>query len=236
MKNDKKHDKVWIIIPALNEYLTIGEVISSIKKLKNFEFEIADIIVADGGSVDPTPEVAKELGASVIYVRKRGWMASIIEALQHINGSKEDIVVAISADGAYDASDIPKLVEVLSKDKYLGLVIGARNADLIPLHSKILSFLLKIKFSLDVDDITSTFLAFRKEALLTIKNSLKETECNLLVILLKLLENNFKVRQVRVKYRKMSIRRVSWIKCFKYCIKYATKILQARPLRGRSNG
>lgn len=54
--------KISIIIPALNEAPTIARVISTAQNAKNVE-----IIVADGGSSDGTPEIAKSLDLRVIF-------------------------------------------------------------------------------------------------------------------------------------------------------------------------
>ncbi|MEG3896239.1 MULTISPECIES: TIGR04283 family arsenosugar biosynthesis glycosyltransferase [unclassified Microcoleus] len=53
--------KISIIIPVLNEAPTIAPVISTALEAKNVE-----IIVADGGSRDGTPDIAKSLGVRVI--------------------------------------------------------------------------------------------------------------------------------------------------------------------------
>jgi glycosyltransferase involved in cell wall biosynthesis len=55
-------EPVAIVIPTLNEAATIGAVIRGIPR----DFS-ADIIVADGGSVDGTRDAAREAGARVIY-------------------------------------------------------------------------------------------------------------------------------------------------------------------------
>lgn len=54
--------KISIIIPALNEAPTISQVISIAQTATNVE-----IIVADGGSSDLTPEIAKSLGVRVVF-------------------------------------------------------------------------------------------------------------------------------------------------------------------------
>ncbi|NJS09740.1 MAG: glycosyltransferase family 2 protein [Microcoleus sp. CSU_2_2] len=54
--------KISVIIPALNEAPTISQVISIAQTATNVE-----IIVADGGSSDGTPEIAKSLGIRVVF-------------------------------------------------------------------------------------------------------------------------------------------------------------------------
>ena len=54
--------KISIVIPVLNEAPTISQVISIAQTATNVE-----IIVADGGSSDRTPEIAKSLGVRVVF-------------------------------------------------------------------------------------------------------------------------------------------------------------------------
>lgn len=54
--------KISIVIPVLNEAPTISQVISIAQTATNVE-----IIVADGGSSDGTPEIAKSLGVQVVF-------------------------------------------------------------------------------------------------------------------------------------------------------------------------
>lgn len=58
-----------VIIPALNEAAEIGETLAALRSIE----ESVEIIVSDGGSVDRTAEIARDLGATVVQTpRGRG--------------------------------------------------------------------------------------------------------------------------------------------------------------------
>jgi len=92
---------ISIVIPALNEGATIGDVILKCKKYGQ------QIIVVDGHSTDDTREVAEKGGAKVVLDNGKGKGAAIREGVRHVTG---DIIVFIDADGSHDADDIPRLV------------------------------------------------------------------------------------------------------------------------------
>ena len=92
---------VSIVIPAMNEEATIGDIISKCKKYGQ------QIIVVDGHSTDNTRAIAEKAGATVILDNGKGKGAALREAVRHVSN---DIIVFIDADGSHDADDIPKLI------------------------------------------------------------------------------------------------------------------------------
>ena len=66
-----------------------------------------DILVVDGRSPDGTADVARSLGARVVYDHGLGKGEAIRTVIGHL---KRDIVVFIDADGSHDPADIPALV------------------------------------------------------------------------------------------------------------------------------
>ncbi len=93
--------QVSVVIPALNEEKTVGEVVQGCKPFAD------QVIIVDGRSQDRTPEVARSAGAEVIIDEGRGKGAAIRFAIPYIKG---DIVVFIDADGSHDPQDIPRLI------------------------------------------------------------------------------------------------------------------------------
>jgi dolichol-phosphate mannosyltransferase len=100
MDNHLKN-KITILIPALNEETTIGDIITRSKKYSD------EILVIDGHSNDGTESVSRSLGVRVIFDRKKGKGEAIRSAIPHIGN---EITVLIDADGSHDPDDIPKLV------------------------------------------------------------------------------------------------------------------------------
>jgi len=95
------NNKITVLIPALNEETTIGDVITRSKKYSD------DIIVVNGHSNDGTGSIAQDLGAKVILDHKKGKGEAIRSAIPYI---ENEITVLIDADGSHDPDDIPKLV------------------------------------------------------------------------------------------------------------------------------
>jgi dolichol-phosphate mannosyltransferase len=91
-----------VVIPALNEALTIGEIIEGC-----FD-HTDDILVVDGHSTDDTAQIARRMGTRVISDdRRRGKGNAIRSALSHL---RREITVFIDADGSHIPGDIPRLV------------------------------------------------------------------------------------------------------------------------------
>jgi len=61
-----EHTRVSVIIPTLNGAKSVPSVLS---KLHHQEQPINEIIIADSGSDDNTPELAKKLGAKVLHIK-----------------------------------------------------------------------------------------------------------------------------------------------------------------------
>ncbi len=101
-------NKISILIPALNEEATIGDIITRSKKYSD------DILVVDGHSNDGTESVSRSLGVKVIFDNKKGKGEAIRSAIPHI---EKEITVLIDADGSHDPDDIPKLVLPILEDR-----------------------------------------------------------------------------------------------------------------------
>lgn len=119
--------KLVVIIPALNEEATIGDVIGMIPRSVS-SMDATEIIVVDDGSTDRTATIARDRGAMVISHPQRlgvggAFHTGIRQALQ----SGADIIVNIDADGQFDARDIPQLIQPII-DGNAGFVTASRFA------------------------------------------------------------------------------------------------------------
>jgi dolichol-phosphate mannosyltransferase len=97
----KGRDIVTVVIPALNEALTIGDIIGKTRPYAS------DILVVDGHSPDGTAEIARALGARVVFDHGKGKGEAIRSVIPHLD---REIAVFIDADGSHDPDDIPALV------------------------------------------------------------------------------------------------------------------------------
>lgn len=107
------------VIPALDEEGSIGLVVSGLRQRG-----VPVVLVADNGSKDRTPEVARGAGAIVVHAARRGYGAACLAALAHLpEGSRA--VVFCDGDGADDLERLPAIVSPVLEGR-ADLVIGSR--------------------------------------------------------------------------------------------------------------
>ena len=107
-----------VVIPALNEEATVGDVILGARKL------LSDVVVVDDHSSDRTAAVAEKSGARVVQnpLGKGVGLAT----LQGVGASKKPIVVTMDADGQHLPGEIPKLLGPIL-DGSADFVVGRRT-------------------------------------------------------------------------------------------------------------
>lgn len=81
------------------------------------------VVVADNGSVDGSPDVARQWGADVVEVCRRGYGAACHAGLL---AAQSDIVVVTDADGSCDPAQLEAVVAPVRDGSY-DLMIGARR-------------------------------------------------------------------------------------------------------------
>ncbi|MFH1183126.1 MAG: glycosyltransferase family 2 protein [Candidatus Moraniibacteriota bacterium] len=114
------NDKIYIIIPALNEEKIITEVIKEIN-----EAGYNQIIVIDDGSTDDTFNKAKSVGARVLRHKiNRGKGAAVKTGIEAAKIIGADIAVTIDGDGQHNPADIKKMVNKIRQGS--DVVLGSR--------------------------------------------------------------------------------------------------------------
>ena len=111
-----------VLIPTLNEEWGLGPTMKEI----NHYLEDSLILVVDGRSTDSTTEVAKSLGASVVYQKGSGKGDAIATAIEHLKGAKLEYLVIIDADFTYPAVYFDEMIEILEENPEVGMVCGNR--------------------------------------------------------------------------------------------------------------
>ena len=96
--NDIAEPELSIVIPALNEELTIGQFVDWCQEGLRRAQVRGEVLIVDS-STDATPEVALAQGARVLKVPKRGLGRAYIDAIPFIRG---DYVLLGDADCTYD--------------------------------------------------------------------------------------------------------------------------------------
>jgi glycosyltransferase involved in cell wall biosynthesis len=108
--------KLSVVIPCYNEQDGIRSVIESMPPY------VDEIVVVDNNSTDKTSEVARSLGAVVVFQPVKGYGAAYQAGLPAATG---DIIATLDGDGTYPADEISILVDAL-EDRHLDFVSGAR--------------------------------------------------------------------------------------------------------------
>ncbi|MBU2025130.1 MAG: glycosyltransferase family 2 protein [Patescibacteria group bacterium] len=160
-------DKIYIVIPALNESRVIQEVIGEINKqgYKN-------VIVVDDGSQDNTYARARRL-KGVTALRHKincGKGAAAKTGLAAARRMGADIVVTMDGDGQHDARDIRRIIKPISQGM-CEVALGTRltRAQEMPVTRKAANrlgnFLTWLLYGIWVTDSQSGFRAYSREAL-----------------------------------------------------------------------
>ena len=204
-KYESKKPILTILIPALNEEITIGEFIdwcwSGIKK----SGVSAEIIIVDS-STDNTPSIALKKGARVLRTPKRGLGQAYIDAIPYIRG---DFIIMGDCDLTYDFREIKYFVEkyregfeFIMGSRFLGSIEKGAMPKLhqyfgTPLTTFILNKIYKSSFS----DIHCGMRGLTKGALLKIDLTSRGWEYASEMVL-KAARSNLRIAEVPVKFFK----------------------------------
>lgn len=167
--------KLVIQIPCYNEEETLALTLSELPKKIDGIDEI-EVLIIDDGSSDKTLEIARKNGVKnfVVFPNNLGLAKAFLMGLTKSIELGADIIVNTDADNQYCASDIEKLVKPIIEAR-ADIVIGARPIENIKHFSfikkglqKAGSCLMRLLSATKIEDATSGFRAFSREAALTI--------------------------------------------------------------------
>jgi glycosyltransferase involved in cell wall biosynthesis len=161
---------VSVVIPALNEAESIEACVRrSIDTMEKHGIR-GEVIVADNGSDDGTPELARGAGARVIHEQRKGYGSAYLAGFASARGK---YIVMGDADETYDFSEIARFIEPL--DEGADFVMGSRlrgkiHPGAMPrLHryvgNPVLTGVLNLFFRTGVSDAHCGMRAFRRELL-----------------------------------------------------------------------
>ena len=157
---------VSIIVPALNEEATIGEVVRRLLALPLR----SQIVVVDDGSTDKTGWILASFGPAITVLRHetpRGKGAAIVDALEVCEGR---VTIVQDADLEYAPEQIPALVEPILKGE-ANVVFGTRFAHGMPpgmalpnrVVNRLLSWTVRGLFFRKVTDEATCYKAVRTD-------------------------------------------------------------------------
>jgi glycosyltransferase involved in cell wall biosynthesis len=156
-------------MPCLNEAGTVERCVRSALETMREAGLSGEVIVADNGSTDGSPQIAARAGARVVPVAERGYGAALRGGIAAALG---EFVVLGDADDSYDFGAIPPFVRKLEEG--YEIVIGSRFRGRIEpgampflhrvLGNPVLSFLGRLFFGIPLSDFHCGIRAFRRDA------------------------------------------------------------------------
>jgi Glycosyl transferase family 2 len=149
--------ELTILMPCLNEAETVA---TCVRKARSFLARTGiegEVLVADNGSSDGSPQLARDAGARVVQISKKGYGNALIGGIDAATGR---YVIMADADDSYDFSQLDAFVHGLRAGNTM--VIGHRFRGGIqpgampPLHrylgNPLLSFAGRLLFSSEIGD------------------------------------------------------------------------------------
>ncbi|ABZ94444.1 Glycosyltransferase [Leptospira biflexa serovar Patoc strain 'Patoc 1 (Ames)'] len=229
-----KKTTVTIVIPCLNEELTLPYVLKKlvqVKKENSKVYEI-EILVSDNGSTDKSVSIAKQFGARVVPAKDRGYGAALDSGIRNAKG---EIVVFADADDTYDFLEAPLLINKLVSGDY-DMVIGSRldgtiyNGAMPFLHrylgTPVINWIINLLYAkkTKIRDSNSGFRCFKKEKYLSweIKSKGMEFASELLI---KALIHDAKMAHVPVSLSPDKEGRIPHLKTWRDGMRHLLRIL-----------
>ena len=167
--DDVADPEVTILVPALNEEITIGRFVDWCREGIAASGARVEILIVDS-STDRTAEIAQAGGARVLKVPRRGLGRAYIDAIPHIRGR---FVIMGDADCTYDFREIRPFVAAFRAGAEF--VMGSRFKGSIapgampPLHryfgTPVTTFILNAMFGSRFSDIHCGMRGISREAL-----------------------------------------------------------------------
>jgi glycosyltransferase involved in cell wall biosynthesis len=110
-----------VVLPCLNEAQTLAGCVEKAQRALRDNCIDGEVVVADNGSSDGSPEIAARMGARVVNVTARGYGNALMGGIAAARGK---FVIMGDADGSYDFETIPMFLEKLREG--FDLVQGCR--------------------------------------------------------------------------------------------------------------
>lgn len=162
--------ELTILMPCLNEAETLA---SCIRKARTFlcKNQISgEILIADNGSTDKSPDIAQHEGARVIAVPEKGYGNALIAGIQAAQGK---FIIMGDSDDSYDFTNLDGFVKLLRDGN--DLVMGNRfqggiSPGAMPflhryLGNPVLSGLGRFFFNIPVGDFHCGLRGFNRESI-----------------------------------------------------------------------
>jgi Glycosyl transferase family 2 len=110
-----------VLLPCLNEAETVGRCVRKARRSLAALGVRGEVLVADNGSVDGSPQVAADSGARVVSAPIAGYGGALLAGIEQARGR---YVIMADADDSYDLADLAPFVTALRAGH--DLVMGNR--------------------------------------------------------------------------------------------------------------
>jgi glycosyltransferase involved in cell wall biosynthesis len=166
----RKDLELTILMPCLDEAETIATCIDKARDYLDHSGVRGEILVADNGSTDGSPEIAARHGARVVRVDERGYGAALKAGISAAQGR---FVIMGDADDSYDFSNLQPFVKKLRDGAELvvgnrfkgGIAPGAMPSLHKYLGNPVLSGLGRLFFKAPVGDFHCGLRGFDRKAI-----------------------------------------------------------------------
>jgi glycosyltransferase involved in cell wall biosynthesis len=170
VRTDATDVEVTIVMPCLNERLTLATCIErAMQTLREHDIK-GEVVIGDNGSTDGSQEIARKLGARVVDVKERGYGAALLGGFAAARGR---YILMGDSDASYDFGELPRYLERLRAGDQL--VMGNRfKGEIKPgampwknrhIGNPVLSGIGRLFFKIPIGDFHCGIRAFEKSAI-----------------------------------------------------------------------
>jgi len=166
-----------VVIPCLDEAVTVAQCVKTAIKAMHENRIDGEVIVADNGSTDDSAEIARRAGARIVPVAARGYGNALMGG---IAASRGRFIIMGDADGSYDFSEIPRLLNKLREgyDLVQGCRLPAGGGTILPgampfshrwLGNPTFSLIAKVWFRSPIHDLNCGLRGFSRQHFETLR-------------------------------------------------------------------
>jgi hypothetical protein len=158
-----------VVMPCLDEAETLAQCVEKVQRVFRDRNIAGEIIVADNGSTDGSPDIASRAGARLVHVKDKGYGNALRGGIAATRGK---YVITGDADSSHDLMQIPVFLEKL-REGY-DLVVGNRfqggieSGAMPPLHrylgTPVLGQIARLFFGTPCGDQQCGFRGFTRAA------------------------------------------------------------------------
>jgi glycosyltransferase involved in cell wall biosynthesis len=158
-----------VVMPCLDEARTVGRCVDkALGAMEDLGVQ-GEVVVADNGSTDGSPQIARRHGARVVHVKRKGYGSALQKGIASARGR---YVVMGDADESYDFSDLKPFLDRLRQGDDLvmgnrfqgGIRQGAMPWSHRYIGNPILTGILNLFFHSPIRDAHCGLRGFRKSA------------------------------------------------------------------------